>query len=61
MLTGYRDGTIVMWRLQDAKPVYTLKGHKGPVYSLAKGGKNLISGAGDGSAIMWDLKKGQKL
>jgi WD40 repeat protein len=57
---GVRDPTIRLWDLTAPDPTSSyqeLRGHRGPVRSLAfsADGHRLVSGAGDGYAFVWDL------
>ncbi len=69
LLSGSEDGTWKMWNLQslapsihkpattELEPIYTFRGHTGPVYSLCLGadkGKALSAG-GDGVVRVWTL------
>jgi WD40 repeat protein len=57
---GVRDPTVKLWNLKSPNPQSAprlLRGHKGPVRSLAfsADGHQLVSGARDGFALVWDL------
>src|SRR5262249_19670730 len=53
-----RNRSIFLWAVPDWKLLASLKGHRNAINSLAfcKGGKWLVSGSGDGTAKIWDVK-----
>lgn len=66
--TGDADNTIRLWALPPAeaaaeapKPVKELKGHAGPITSLASilpAGAQVVSGSQDGTMRVWDIAAG---
>jgi WD40 repeat protein len=58
-----------VWNVQTGAELFTLKGHTGPVFSVAfsPDGKRLVTGAGIGNAgqrgelKVWDVQTGQEL
>ena len=61
---GYRDGTVLVWRLADGTPVGDpLIGHDGTVTAVAAGALPdgtpvIISGGTDGTVLVWRLADG---
>jgi WD40 repeat protein len=57
LATGMEDGTVLLWEAASGKIRRTLKGHRGPVYSLSfsDDGQLLASECSDGTALIWDL------
>ena len=51
-----RDGTVSLWEVATGKPLRSLKGHSGQVYSVAfaPDGRSALSGGYDGIRL-WDL------
>ncbi|MGB2820883.1 MAG: WD40 repeat domain-containing protein, partial [Phycisphaerae bacterium] len=51
------DGAIALWSVRTGEQLTERKGHRGPVTAMAflTGGKRLLSGSTDGTAILWDL------
>jgi len=59
LITGGRDGRLILWRSEDWESVGELKGHKdGPVTSIAVNptGKVAFSTSNDNSLRMWNLE-----
>jgi WD40 repeat protein/tRNA A-37 threonylcarbamoyl transferase component Bud32 len=59
--TASPDGQVVkVWDAQTGKGLLTLKGHAGPVWSVAYSpdGKLIASGSRDGTAKVWDAQTG---
>ena len=59
LLSGGKDGQLILWRCKDWEIVSTLKGHKpGPVTSVAvhPSGKVALSTSNDNSLRMWNLE-----
>jgi WD40 repeat protein len=61
--TGAADGTVRLWRSRDGAKLAMLRGHTGPITSLAFSpeGSMLASGSGDSTAHIWDVKAGTSL
>lgn len=57
---GY-DGTVVVWDVEDARPVRTLTGHDGVVTAIAWSGDRLASGGADGTLRLWDPASGEAI
>jgi WD40 repeat protein len=62
-LTVGTDQTTKLWSAQADKPLQTLKGHAGPLTSVAfdSSGKFCVTGSGDRTAKTWDLTTGKEL
>jgi WD40 repeat protein len=60
---GYAPYDIILWDRTTGQRQKLLSGHKNWVVSLAfsADGKKLISGAGDSTARIWGLDKGQEI
>ncbi len=62
---GLKDGSIRLWKIADPKEVFkdpvVLKGHQGPVTSLAfvNNGLQLVSGGADGTLRTWNVADGK--
>ena len=62
---GLKDGSIRLWKIADPKEVFkdpvVLKGHQGPVTSLAfvNNGSQLVSGGTDGTLRTWNVADGK--
>ena len=56
LVSGYEDGTIVLWDLQEGKLICTLKGHTNAVNSIVISSNTTIflSGSEDGNIKVWD-------
>ena len=53
--TAGDDQLIHTWSAQTGAPFETLKGHRGPVFTLSYGSDgSLVSGAADRSAVVWN-------
>jgi hypothetical protein len=54
------SGVIRAWSLETCRPAYRLRGHRGPVTSIAvcqgPGESRAVSGSADRTLIVWDLK-----
>ncbi|MBP85918.1 MAG: hypothetical protein CMJ64_04245 [Planctomycetaceae bacterium] len=61
--TGDDNGGIILWDVETAKPLRTLKGHKDWVVDLALSpdGKQLASASVDLTAKVWDLDSGRMI
>lgn len=57
VLTGGRDSTPQLWDPELKQLIAVLRGHQGPVESVAvsRDGKTAISGSWDKTAMVWDL------
>ncbi|KAK6923101.1 LIS1 homology motif [Dillenia turbinata] len=55
------DSTVKLWDVELGRLLYSLDGHKEPVYSVAfsPNGQYLASGSLDKSMIVWSLKEGK--
>ncbi|PKI41252.1 hypothetical protein CRG98_038364 [Punica granatum] len=55
------DSTVKLWDVELGKLIYSLNGHRGPVYSVAfsPNGEYLASGSLDNSVHIWSLKEGK--
>ncbi len=53
------DNSIVVWGVVTGRPVATLRGHGGRVYTLAftPDSRRLLSGSADTTALMWDVSQ----
>ncbi|KAL0734515.1 hypothetical protein Bca4012_010725 [Brassica carinata] len=56
-----RDTTVRLWDLNTETPLFTCKGHKNWVLSIAwsPDGKHLVSGSKSGELCCWNPKKGE--
>ena len=56
------DGTIQLWDAKTGSELQTLKGHSGPVYSVAfsHDGQMIMSGSYDNTIKLWDAKTGSE-
>jgi hypothetical protein len=63
LAVGYAPYDIILWDRMTGKRQKLLGGHSNWVVSLAfsADGKKLISGAGDSTARVWDLEKGEEI
>lgn len=61
LLTGGRDGVLVLWNVQDGRRLRVLKGHIGAVNTicLSMDGKLALSGSDDRTIRMWNVKTGE--
>lgn len=57
--TANEKDVIQLWEVETGKDLGTLPGHSWRIYSLvfSHDGKTFASGAGDGTALLWDWKK----
>ncbi|BAY23311.1 protein kinase [Calothrix sp. NIES-2100] len=57
------DKTIKIWNLQNRKEIFTFKGHKDKVYTLAisPDAQTLVSGSNDKTIKVWNLNTGQEI
>ncbi|CAL0312850.1 unnamed protein product [Lupinus luteus] len=55
------DSTVKIWDVELGKSIYSLSGHRGPVYSVAfsPNGEYIASGSLDKSVHIWSLKDGK--
>ncbi|MBA0677735.1 hypothetical protein Goari_019125, partial [Gossypium aridum] len=55
------DSTVKLWDVEQGKLLYSLNGHRDPVYSVAfsPNGEYLASGSLDKSMHVWSLKEGK--
>lgn len=74
-LTGFFDGTIVMWNIETGSEIRRLSGHAPGEYNptgivthsgvndiaLSPSGQMAISGGDDGLVILWDIVSGNKM
>jgi len=64
LASGCLDNTIRLWDTATGKQIVLLKGHEGPVRTLAFGppdGKLLASGGGDDTIRLWDVGTGKEI
>eukprot|EP00768_Dysnectes_brevis_P005065 gnl/Dysnectes_brevis/3655_a4667_660.p1 GENE.gnl/Dysnectes_brevis/3655_a4667_660~~gnl/Dysnectes_brevis/3655_a4667_660.p1 ORF type:complete len:329 (+),score=71.58 gnl/Dysnectes_brevis/3655_a4667_660:101-1087(+) len=63
MVTCSADESIRLWDIRSGQAVSTLRGHKGPVLSVAlsSDGLRAVSGSADQTVKLWDLRNGQIL
>jgi len=57
LATGDENCNICLWNAATGQVAHTLKGHGGPITSLAfsSDGRRLISGSADTTALVWDV------
>ncbi len=55
ILSGYEDGTLRVWSIDDGQPLATLEGHRGAVTAVAwpAAGKGFFSCGADGTVRHW--------
>ncbi len=58
---GTDDGTVKFWDIATATVDWTLKAHKGTIWSLALSPQYLATGSDDGPAKIWNLHTRQEL
>ena len=60
MASGGDDGTARLWDAEGGRPLATLRGHGGEVYSVALDGDGRLvaSGGDDGTARLWEAGSG---
>lgn len=65
LVSGGKDGRVRVWKitLSHQTMIHSMKEHRGKVNSVVcnSGGTRAVSGAADGSFIVWDLSKGVRL
>src|SRR5262249_39352515 len=56
LVTGNGDNTAAVWDAVSGRELLTLKGHTGPVWSVAvtSDGRQLITGSEDGTVKIWE-------
>ena len=59
LITGSRDGKIIMWTPKSCEEMFSLKSHNGEVKSVAisPSGKYLVTGGTDKTVKMWNLEE----
>lgn len=62
-VTGDEDGVVTLWDISSGTVIRTLRGHTGPVFSLAvtADGTSLVSGGRDGNVKIWNPNTGTEL
>lgn len=53
--SGGEDKTIKVWSLLDMSLIQTMKGHKGPVYSMIQMDLHVWTGSTDSNIFVWDV------
>ncbi|MCL1469327.1 WD40 repeat domain-containing protein [Argonema antarcticum] len=63
LVSASRDRTIKLWNLETGETIRTLKGHTGPVFSVAisSNGQTLASASEDKTVRLWHLETGELL
>ncbi|MBF0456550.1 MAG: protein kinase [Nitrospirae bacterium] len=63
VISGGRDGGIVLWDIKTGEVKRAFKGHTAEINSLcsARGGRFLLSGSLDGLIILWDVETGGRV
>lgn len=63
VVTGYEDGTAIIWDASTGKKITLLEGHSGEIQSInfSPDGNKVITGSSDKTAIIWDADTGEKL
>ncbi|MFC3851887.1 WD40 repeat domain-containing protein [Salinispirillum marinum] len=63
VLLGLEDGSAALFSLVTGQIIVRLRGHQGPIYSLALAadGRRAVTGSDDNTAILWDLPSGMPL
>lgn len=75
VVSGTSNNSIIVWRTKDLTPLWYLTGHQGSVnegsgdmrfdgiahVAFTSDGKSMISVGRDGSRILWDMTRGERL
>ena len=61
VVSGSYDYTIKLWALMSGACQMTLRGHTGPVLTVAFDNQKIISGAADKTIKIWQLDDGYNL
>ncbi|RLG55269.1 MAG: hypothetical protein DRN88_05875, partial [Candidatus Hydrothermarchaeota archaeon] len=61
IVSGSKDKTIRIWRMEDGECIMVLKGHTGSVYSVfySPDGKHITSGSKDKTIRIWKVEDGK--
>ena len=63
IVSGSEDKTVKVWDCDKGKEILSLKGHTGPVTSVAisPDGKRIVSGSHDRTVKVWDADNGKEM
>lgn len=59
LVSGSRDGEMLLWDMDNVKPIRSFVGHGSTVMSVQLGAHKIVSGSGDRCIKVWDIQSGR--